>query len=119
MQYNKKTRTLIIYNYDEKISIIPNEVENVIFQVHDYYKITFIPQNIIQLTINSVFNAIFKNKLICLPKNLTHLTFGENFNKKVDNLPKNLTHLTVGENFNKKVDNLPKYQYMSNKDFYI
>ena len=42
-----------------------------------------------------------------LPKNLTTLTFGDNFNQNVDNLPPNLQTLTFGYQFNQNVDNLP------------
>jgi hypothetical protein len=35
-----------------------------------------------------------------LPKNLTHLTFGDDFNKSIKKLPKKLTHLTFGDCFN-------------------
>lgn len=43
-----------------------------------------------------------------LPDSLTHLTFGEYFNRAVDNLPPGLTHLTFVSAFNKAVDNLPQ-----------
>ena len=35
-----------------------------------------------------------------MPNSLTHLTFGWEFNKLVDNLPNSLTHLTFGYGFN-------------------
>ena len=40
--------------------------------------------------INNSKSVKYINKL---PKNLTYLTFGDEFNQKVNNLPKNLTHL--------------------------
>ena len=42
-----------------------------------------------------------------LPDSITHLTFGNLFNKHVDNLPNSITHLTFGIYFNQLVDNLP------------
>jgi len=42
-----------------------------------------------------------------LPKNITHLTFGNAFDQPVDHLPQRITHLTFGENFNHEVDHLP------------
>ena len=41
------------------------------------------------------------------PSNLTHLTFGDDFNQPIDNLPNSLTHLTLGYTFNQPINNLP------------
>jgi len=57
-----------------------------------------LPTNLTHLT----FGKNFNQKLV-LPHNLTHLTFGDNLNQKVD-LQLNLIHLTFGYNFNQKVD---------------
>jgi hypothetical protein len=43
-----------------------------------------------------------------LPKSLTHLTFGNDFNQEVSQLHKLLTHLTFGYDFNQDVSDLPK-----------
>ncbi|ADO67034.1 hypothetical protein crov001 [Cafeteria roenbergensis virus] len=52
------------------------------------------------------------NRDIVLPKSLTHLTFGTNFNQKIEEnvLPKSLTHLTFGGDYNQKIEEnvLPK-----------
>ena len=43
-------------------------------------------------------------------ENITHLTFGDHFNKQVI-IPENVTHLTFGWNFNQQV-NLPNIKYL-------
>ena len=43
-----------------------------------------------------------------MPQLLTHLTFGEIFNKPVDNLPQILTHLNLGLSFNHPINLLPE-----------
>jgi hypothetical protein len=43
-----------------------------------------------------------------LHKTLTSITFGESFNRQVDNLPKTLTSLIFGYRFNQSVNNLPE-----------
>ena len=61
------------------------------------------PSKLTHLTFGDSFNKSVDN----LPNLLTHLTFGKSFNKSVDNLPNSLTHLTFGKSFNQTVDNLP------------
>lgn len=68
----------------------------------DLTTITNLP-SITHLTFGDDFNKPVDN----LPNSITHLTFGEFFNKSVDNLPNSITHLTFGANFNKSVDKLP------------
>ena len=57
-----------------------------------------------------------------IPDHITHLTFGEYFNKPLGKLPKSLTHLTLGICFDQIVNNLPdtlkflKFGYAFNKD---
>jgi hypothetical protein len=38
---------------------------------------------------------------------ISHLVFGDNFNRHVDSLPSSLTHINFGDSFNRKVDSLP------------
>jgi hypothetical protein len=111
INYDKDTKTLYIsFLFNEKISYIPAETENIIFlrERHNesFYnqKIYNFPKNLTHLTFGWSFNQKVNN----LPKNLTHLTFGLFFKKKVNNLPKNLTHLIFGEKFNQKLNNMPK-----------
>ena len=41
-----------------------------------------------------------------IPKNVTHIIFGNNFNQKMDNfIPNNVTHIFIGNNFNQKIKN--------------
>ena len=66
MEYNKETKTLSIpYNFDEELKDIPEETENIIFTPH---------------------NLISDNVADNFPKNLSQITFGDTFNKKVDYL---------------------------------
>jgi hypothetical protein len=90
--YNNNTKTLIIPHYfNEKINKFFHKTKIIIF--YEKYPNC------------SIFNQKIDNLQYCLC--LTHLTFGNNFNQKVDNLPKNLTHLTFDRYFNQKIDNLP------------
>jgi hypothetical protein len=66
-----------------------------------------LPKNLTHLTHLTLGNN-FNKKVDNFPKNLAHLTLGNNFNQKVDNLPQNLIHITLGNVFNQKVDNLPQ-----------
>ena len=65
------------------------------------YRYNKLPYNLTHLTFGWDFN-----QNVDLPCNLTHLTFGNNFNQNV-NLPCTLTHLTFGNDFNQNVD-LPR-----------
>ncbi len=64
---------------------------------------SFLPNSITHLTFGNNFNKSI-NKL---PSSITHLEFGNNFNRPVNNLPNSITHLTFGNNFEQSVDNLP------------
>ncbi len=63
-----------------------------------------LPREITHLTFGDFFNQPVDN----LPKSITHLTFGIMFNQSVYNLPDSITKLTFGHKFNQPVDNLPK-----------
>jgi hypothetical protein len=90
--YNKKTKTLKLpSNFNEELNNLPPDVEIIIFD-----------EKLIE-----VKYSVFDKSVDSLPNNLTHLTFGEDFNQSVDKLPNNLTHLTFGNRFNQKVDSLP------------
>ena len=109
MEYNKETKTLIIpYDFDEELKDLPEETEIMIFEGESSNNYSRFNQPIIIKTNFNFINyfKVDKYKSI-LPKNLTHLTFGYSFNKKVDNLPQNITHLTFGYVFNQIVDKLP------------
>ncbi|AGF84828.1 repeat-containing protein [Moumouvirus goulette] len=42
-----------------------------------------------------------------MPDNVTHLTFGDNFNQKIKGrIPKNVTHLTLKKSFYKRKKNI-------------
>lgn len=66
-----------------------------------YYFQPFTTQlpNLTHLTFGDNFN----HNSFVLPKTLTHLTFGIQFNQQLANLPPMLTHLTISGNFNQQV----------------
>ena len=43
-----------------------------------------------------------------MPKYITHLTFINKFNKKINDLPNTITYLTFGDNFNQYIKIFPK-----------
>ena len=68
-----------------------------------------LPQSLKILKISCNFNEEFENLFICgeLPKSLESLTFGEDFNQRVNFLLlTSLESLTFGEDFNQPVDGL-------------
>ena len=94
MQYNKRIKTLIIpHKLNEELKDIPENTKIIIFKKKSKFnqKIDYLPKY-----------------FLGFPQNLTHLTFGRNFNKKVNKLSKNLIYLAFGKNFNQEVNNLPK-----------
>eukprot|EP00026_Physarum_polycephalum_P004761 Phypoly_transcript_04785.p1 GENE.Phypoly_transcript_04785~~Phypoly_transcript_04785.p1 ORF type:complete len:698 (+),score=146.62 Phypoly_transcript_04785:6-2099(+) len=60
-----------------------------------------------KLLTHLTFRDLFNRRVENLPENVTHLTFSNTFNKKVQHLPPNITCLTFGQEFNKSVNNLP------------
>jgi hypothetical protein len=62
-----------------------------------------LPKNIKHVTFGDDFDISLKSRI--LPKMLTHLTFGSKFNQYLDagDLPQTLTHLTLGKAFNKQL----------------
>ena len=115
MEYDEEKRILTInYEFNKKLKNLPLDVKEIIFSENISYnqRSRFnqpinkddLPQNITHLTFGSQFNQSVDN----LPKKLTHLIFGAYFNKPVDNLPENLTHLTFRCDFDQTVDKLPK-----------
>ena len=87
--YNNNTKTLTIPNdYNDELTNIPNNTENIIFDE----------------TINySRFNQEIKENV--LPNSLHTLTFGDNFNQKIKEnvLPNSLHTLTFGAWFNQEI----------------
>jgi hypothetical protein len=69
-----------------------------------YNNIETIPKHITHLTFINNFNKKINN----LPDTITHLTFGDNFNQYIKKFPQKLTHLIFGYDFNKPLINLPK-----------
>jgi hypothetical protein len=76
-----------------------------IHTIHDLYKLKLIKHNLTHLKFNRNFNDYVYN--YNLPATITHLIFGMNFNKQVDNLPETLQHLEFGYHFTRSVNNLP------------
>jgi hypothetical protein len=102
---NNKKLITILYYYEIFIQTL-EEIENP--NINDYTTLSKniiinLPKNITRLTFFDEFN-----QKIYLLQNLTHLTLGFNFNQKIDTLPKNLSHLTFGKKFNQKIVNFPK-----------
>ena len=112
--YNIKTNTLSLpFSFNEELKDLSLDTQIIIFE-EDYRKGEHSQFNQLVDTTHKNFFLIGapKNNIIFggddLSSSLTHLTFGTNFNKPVDNLPENLTHLTLGYKFDQLVDHLPK-----------
>ena len=69
------------------------------------YRVESLPQTITHLVFGDSFNK--EINIGNLPPNLTHLFCGNSFNKKVNNLPPNITHLSLGNSFTKSIDDIP------------
>jgi hypothetical protein len=96
-KYNK----LIFSDYDDPLICI--ETNNKIDKkykktINIFCKQVNLPSNLTHLTFGDCFNKSVNETLV----NLTHLTFGTQFNQLVI-LPTNLTHLTFGTQFNQPV----------------
>jgi hypothetical protein len=110
-QYNE----LIFSNYDCVGLCIKsnNEYKDKCCKYCEYYQKSIfdkkveLPENLTHLTFGFNFNQEIK-----LPPNLTHLTFGELFNQKVV-LPSNLTHLTFGYRFNQEIKLPPNLTHLT------
>lgn len=101
--------------------IIPNIEMNQQISLKNYFseekllkcKIFYYWSDILVLDIpDSIEHLIYtKNKqicpLICNLTNLSKISFGDPFNKPIDNLPPNLKCLELSYTFNQPVDNLP------------
>ena len=53
-----------------------------------------------------------------MPKYITHLTFINKFNKKINDLPNTITYLTFGDNFNQYIKIFPK-KLTSSKEIFL
>ena len=87
-------------------------------EIHYLSNDTNIPNYITHLTFGNYFNKEIKN---CIPDNITHLIFGWKFNQEIkDCIPNNVTHLIFGNNFNQVIkDCIPNsvvylYHYLNN-----
>ena len=112
--YDAKTKTLTLPHYFNKVlNNLPVDIEEIIFR-EDFAAIQFSEFdqkiNLLLLTYltHLTFGAEFNKDVDNLPLNLTHLVFGHSFNQSVNYLPSTLTHLTFGHWFNQIVDNLPQ-----------
>uniref|UniRef100_A0A6C0C8E2 F-box and FNIP repeat-containing protein n=1 Tax=viral metagenome TaxID=1070528 RepID=A0A6C0C8E2_9ZZZZ len=64
-----------------------------------------IPRSVTHLVFGPNFNYDVKN---WIPDSVTHLTFGERYNQKIKNsIPKSVTHLTFGRYFSRSVNRVP------------
>ncbi len=88
-------------NYDDKFI---ERVSKNIYNVENYDNNIYLPDHICRITFNTrvVESIDFRNF-----SQLTHITFGDDFNSSLDYLPPRLTHLTLGYCFDQPVDNLP------------
>jgi hypothetical protein len=89
--------------HDSELKLLNNKHKNVhvIASSLDYLNDN---KNIKSITFGWDFNQKIEN----LPYGLTYLAFGECFDQKIEDLPNTLTHLTFGWKFNQKIENLPK-----------
>ena len=60
-----------------------------------------------QLYKKLIFYKTFDDVVDTLPSHITHIEFGDDFNKPVNNLPSNLVFLEFGIKFDQPIDNLP------------
>ena len=98
--YFQKINEYIITNVNN-LNNIPENTKKLIISIDKYSEII----NLENLKINSIKINVTKGSKIILPNILTHLSFGEIFNRSLI-LPNNLTHLVMGDNCNKSF-NLP------------
>ena len=97
--YNKETKTLSIpWDFDEELKDLQFDTEVIIFEENrSKYQYSQFNKSVDATRKNFIFTGAPKNNFVFdgdnLPQNLTHLTFGCEFNQKVNNLPATLTHL--------------------------
>lgn len=64
-----------------------------------------LPSSITRLNVGPMLD--FKINDISFPSSLTHLSFGDSFNRPVDSLPNSLTYLHLGNSFDTPINSLP------------
>uniref|UniRef100_A0A6C0C8B5 F-box domain-containing protein n=1 Tax=viral metagenome TaxID=1070528 RepID=A0A6C0C8B5_9ZZZZ len=47
-----------------------------------------------------------KKPIINIPQTVTHLTFGNSFNRAIDNIPQSVTHITFGASFDQPIKDI-------------
>ena len=97
---------LTLRHRQEHVDTIPSSVTHLLI---GYMKNDSVPSFITHLKIESFeWRDYFKAKPGCIPTSVTHLVFGDHFNKNIDGLiPSSVTHLTFGKNFCKSIRNIP------------
>ena len=106
-------RVIIEYldeNTRNKIKKISKELCELEKETSIYYVVTFKEDNMDM--INNKFKNIHIDWVYNLSKlhtykHIKRITFGHDFNQKIENLPNTITHLTFGFHFNQKIENLP------------
>ena len=101
--YNKTTFCEIIEIYNMTNDVKIDEIKFGEFFNQDIY---LLPPYIKKIEFH--WHSRFDHQLDFLPKSLTHLKLGPNFNMPLDNLPEGLTHLELGPYFNIELERLPE-----------
>ncbi len=107
-EHNRKHKIdkVVIFNTDDLAKIQSLKIKKIkmVDAMNFFVDVNNLPKSLTHLTFGYEFNQSVDN----LPNTVTHLTFGFHFNHSIDKLPKNLTHLTFGFMFNKPIHNLPE-----------
>lgn len=95
---------LTLRHRQEHAENIPSSVTHLLI---GYMKNDSVPSFITHLKIEGFeWRDYFVPKPGCIPTSVTHLVFGNHFNKKIDGLiPSSVTHLTFGKHFRKSTNN--------------
>jgi hypothetical protein len=75
---------------------------------HNHFNenIQSLPLSVTHIKFGESYNKIFNRNQ--LPTSITFINFGDNFNSSIDNLPQTITCLIFGFKFNQSVDKLPE-----------
>lgn len=116
-QTNKNIKAITYFNIHDHYH---NDIQS--DDIGEIYNNETIIKNLLWLHFNDDFNEKLNNtfNIKCF-QNLVSVTFGYNFNQKIDALPDTIKYLTLGNNFDKIIKKLPsslikltlscKYQY--------
>jgi DNA-directed RNA polymerase subunit K/omega len=102
--YNKKLNNKLLSKYNRIIfsnytkPLVAIETNNELNYSDFYSGSIFGKYCFSSYLLNNIFNKYFNCVVLNLPPTLTHLTFGDKFNKLVS-LPENLINLTFGDDF--------------------